>query len=567
MRSIDKRVLPWVGLFCIAVIYFVSALSFHPIAFFGRSQDDSIYFSSAKALAEHKGYILPSVPGQPAATKYPMLYPWLLSWVWRWSSSFPANLTDAFALTLTFGIIFLVTAYIFLRRLSGVGASAALFLTLVTALHPVVLLYSQSVLSEIPFTALALLAMVTADQALGPEGSAREMAACAAWTGLSLLLRVFGIPVALGILAAALARRAWRRAAVFCGVLAPFGAIFLWRAVLIRPSAPMSTGDGLPGYLDAWTYYTSYFQFWRLSVPNLHVLWEMLKNNATLIFFSPGGYFLTPLLQGDSNGSKVLMLLVVAGVFGGIVRQARAGGWRPVHCVLPFYMAMIWVWNFPETSRFLLPFLPLFAAGLWFEAAQIWKRIRASFLPGRDVSEKVLSVALSVGIATLFCAFSWNYVRGARYLRALGNDRTQLLQDKRSGYEWLSCCTAPNDVAIAYEDAALYLYSGRQSMRPASVFNTAGFYDPAYLQDHLAHLKDVAVATRARYWLISDDDFHSEWAAAAALGRLREAELLAGLPVRFQSRDGRVRIFELRCPNPEVGESCPWSSLESSPTK
>lgn len=568
MRSIDKRVLTWAGLFCIAVVHVVSALSFHPVALFGRSQDDSIYFSSAKAIAEHMGYILPSVPGQPVATKYPILYPWLLSWVWRWNSSFPANLMEAFGLTLTFGVIFVVATYIFLSRLKGIGKSAALFLTLVTALHPIVLLYSQSVLSEIPFTALALLAMVTADKALSPEGSATEMAACGALTGLSLLVRAFGIPLTLGILAAALARRAWRRAAVFCAALVPFGAIFLRRAALIHPSAPMTIGGvrPAPGYLQAWIYYTSYLGFWKLSVPTLHIFWEMLKNNATLIFFSPANYFLVPLLQGDSMGGKALMLLVVAGVLGGIARQATVGGWRSIHWVLPFYMATILFWNFPDTSRFLLPFLPLFAAGLWLEAEQIWKRIRGSSLPGRNVGERALSLTLSFGIAALFCALSWNYVRGARYLMALGTDRMQLLQDKRAAYEWLSCCTLRNDVVVAYEDASLYLYSGRPSMRPV-VFNTAGFYDPAYLENSFAHFKDIPVYTRARYWLISDDDFDNEWGAATVLGRRRETELMAGLPIRFQSPDGRVRIFELRCPGSEAGEPCPWTSLESSPEK
>ena len=49
---------------------------------FGQFHDDSIYLSSAKALAAGQGYIMPSVPGEPAQTKYPLLYPWLLSLIW-----------------------------------------------------------------------------------------------------------------------------------------------------------------------------------------------------------------------------------------------------------------------------------------------------------------------------------------------------------------------------------------------------------------------------------------------------------------------------------------------------
>src|ERR1700719_4068974 len=87
-----RSVLPWLGLVCIAILYVVAIVRLNPTSFFGMTGDDSLYFSSAKALSEGKGYVLPSLPGEPPATKYPILYPWLLSWVWRWNPSFPENL-------------------------------------------------------------------------------------------------------------------------------------------------------------------------------------------------------------------------------------------------------------------------------------------------------------------------------------------------------------------------------------------------------------------------------------------------------------------------------------------
>src|SRR5260370_1317089 len=41
--------------------------------------DDGIYLVCAKSLAEGSGYRILSLPGQPNQTKYPPLYPWLLS--------------------------------------------------------------------------------------------------------------------------------------------------------------------------------------------------------------------------------------------------------------------------------------------------------------------------------------------------------------------------------------------------------------------------------------------------------------------------------------------------------
>jgi hypothetical protein len=96
------RLLPWIALSAIILIYLCLVIRLHPVNFFGLSEDDTLYFSSAKAITEGRGYILPSVPGTPPATKYPILYPWILSWVWRWRPSFPANLFSALVVNLGF---------------------------------------------------------------------------------------------------------------------------------------------------------------------------------------------------------------------------------------------------------------------------------------------------------------------------------------------------------------------------------------------------------------------------------------------------------------------------------
>ena len=92
-------------------------ISLHPTNYFGLFEDDSIYFSSAKALAQGQGYVLPSLPGTPPATKYPILYPLILSLVWRWNLSFPQNLSAAVGITVAFGLAYITAGFFFLRRL------------------------------------------------------------------------------------------------------------------------------------------------------------------------------------------------------------------------------------------------------------------------------------------------------------------------------------------------------------------------------------------------------------------------------------------------------------------
>ena len=58
----------------------------------GTFHDDGIYIVTARALAEGEGYRIISLPESPPQTKYPTLFPWLLSLVWRLAPSFPDNL-------------------------------------------------------------------------------------------------------------------------------------------------------------------------------------------------------------------------------------------------------------------------------------------------------------------------------------------------------------------------------------------------------------------------------------------------------------------------------------------
>src|SRR5260370_12451951 len=198
-RLLAFRSLPWIALSAIVLSYLCLVIRLHPTNFFGLSQDDTLYFSSAKAIAEGHGYILPSVPGTSAATKYPILYPWILSWVWRWNPSFPANLSSAVALNLVFGVAYLLATFAFLRRLPGFSDVVALLLTAVCALNPRVLSISANLLSDIPFAALALAACVVARRATARESGLGAMIACGLLSGLSILMRTMGIPFAAGV--------------------------------------------------------------------------------------------------------------------------------------------------------------------------------------------------------------------------------------------------------------------------------------------------------------------------------------------------------------------------------
>src|SRR5947207_2072128 len=71
-----------------AGILYVLALDGNQLGFY---QDDGIYAVTAKSIADGSGYRIISLPGEPYQTKYPPVFPILLSTVWRINPHFPSN--------------------------------------------------------------------------------------------------------------------------------------------------------------------------------------------------------------------------------------------------------------------------------------------------------------------------------------------------------------------------------------------------------------------------------------------------------------------------------------------
>jgi hypothetical protein len=545
-RSAWRKCLPWLALLCIVASFVIAVVRVHPTNFFGYSEDDSIYFSSAKALAEGKGYVLESFPGTPAATKYPVFYPWILSWVWRWNPSFPDNLRDAIAVTMAFGILYLIAAFLFLRRLSGISEPEALGLTAFCALHPLFIFYSGEILADIPFAALVLAAIVLAESAV-PRESSVGAGCCGIVTGLAILLRVLGVPVAAGIAVSFAARRAWRQLTVFCGCLTPFLGTLAWRVIFPHVAVSPASGPAAssPGWIQTWAYYTNYLHVWKEGVPNASVFVAMLKSNVFWLVRTPANYFAAPWPAGRTYSGQVVAIVVTAVIVKGILRFARESGVRSVPWVLTFYVAVLFLWLYIDDNRFLIPFLPCFAAGLWIEVKSIVKMAWAALTGTRPMAEKLAAVMAGIALAVFLCAVSFDYIGGLRKKVAeLSRDRAVLLPEKREAYEWLTRSTDRNARVVALEDASLYLYSGRTALRPF-VFAATPPYEPGEIGNVPKAVKEVARAIEADYWVISDDDFTLNWREASAKRRANRTEAL--LPLLYRSDAGHVRIYSLGC--------------------
>src|SRR5258708_38998757 len=200
------------ALLFILAMFIWNVESWKPETFFGRYSDDALYFSTALALAQHQGYILPSFPGSPLRPQVPILYPLLLSGVWKLDSNFPENLVWAIRLTEGFGCVVLLCAFFLFRCIAGMGRVPSLILTALCAFHPVLLRLSGLTLSDVPFTAMFLLAVLLAQFALSPGVSLGPAAAVGVVAALCASLRTLGFMVVLGLLLYMLHRREYRRA-------------------------------------------------------------------------------------------------------------------------------------------------------------------------------------------------------------------------------------------------------------------------------------------------------------------------------------------------------------------
>lgn len=551
-----RRWYPWIGLTLILICFVILVIREHPTNFFGLTADDAVYFSSAKALAQGKGYILANLPGTPPATKYPILYSWILSWVWRLNGSFPANLRDATAVSVVFGLAFISLSFIFLRGLRGINTAESLLITAFCALHPRIIFFSGSIMSDIPFAALALAAMLLADRAMRSQTGGTMACSSGILAVFSMLTRLTGIGVVAGILVTAIARRAWRPLVVFCASITPFFAVMAWRLTRVSKPQISDLHTSSLGWTRMWAYYTNYIQFWRMSVPSGSIFWSMLWNNLNQIVYGISDYFLSPLLVGEAPASRALSSVVTATIVVGLIRQARRQEAKCLYYVLPLFIAIIALWNYPITERNLLLFVPLFSAGLWIEGKHVFAMLREVFVVRASISKRVLAGFIGASILALSAGMAWNYLAGTRRIMALtGADRASLLNEKRQVYDWITQFTPPSSRIIAYEDASVYLYTGRTAMLPI-VFTTAEIYEPARLDQTLEHLFDVAQAIQADYWLVSDDDFAREWPIAAQKAHERMAELFRILPLAFRSSGGRVSIYSLECMKAGTDPTC-----------
>lgn len=407
---------------------------------FGSPHDDSIYFVCAKAWATGQGHRIISLPGQPWQTKYPPLYPLLLSPIWRIDPQFPGNLKIATMASWLFLPPLLWLTRILFRRYQF-PAWWAWLLVAVLAINPYVQLFSISLLSEIPFTLLLLAGLLVAP---------RNAMAAGLLAGLAYLTRTAGLPLLVAVPVVYGMKRRWRDAARFLAAMLPF--VTGWS---LWAGSHKDSTENL--YV---MYYVDYvrYQFHNVNLSNfLMVLWKNIDAILTGM-----GTLILPF--SESPLTKMLTQTIAVGTIVGVYRLAKDREQTRAYAIYgALFTLMLVVWHYPPDARFLFPIFPLLLAGFSYQVAMTVDLLRKAYV---DPKQRVSTIA----IAPILLFVSWPILRN-NYRFIFEIAPASQMDQRRIAEDNLPCAARireelPGGARImASNDPTMYLLTGLPSMR------------------------------------------------------------------------------------------------------
>jgi|RhiMetdeSRZDD1v2_1073273.scaffolds.fasta_scaffold28467_5 hypothetical protein len=458
--------------------------------------DAGDYVTLAKSLATTGEYKLISLPGEPYHTKYPILFPWILSLVWRVAPNFPSNVAYMHWVIIVFSTGFLFLLIFLLPKLSILDPPRQLLVIGLCGLNPALIYASTTIMSEAPylfFSYLALVMLVELDHRPGSHIFLFLSAVCLAST---FLVRVVGITLLGASMLHLASKRRWMDAckllALTMTMLLPW---FYWCQI-----------HNETGRFPEYVFNTNYLSDFR-QLLEARGLGDFLSKNIIVILIGIPKLLFYP-FQSDLRiltyltawaGLPILALLLL-----GFLRCFRGGVNHIIHWYSLSYLAMLLVWPYPSGERLLVPLLPFFYLFVSTEVLEITRRARIYFNRESPVSGRwnpgallliplvLLTIAsvISLGLHTVKFGFST-----AETVKSYEAQNKELM----ASIQWLKEQTQPSDSVMAYFYPIYFLQTGRKTA-PISFDPKRKLLEPLFLdapiQKH--HIK---------YLVVGDSDF------------------------------------------------------------
>jgi len=468
---------------------------------FGRwIDDDSVYFVSAKSIADGHGYRILSFPDAPFQTKYPPLHPLLLAGIWKLNPNFPENLALG---TLVSWLAVPVLLFLCLRlfRAYGFSEKHAWAMTALFAVNPYLAILGSSMLSELPFTCLLILCLLVCHRA-AEEGSSLGWAAMAGVVGgLSFLTRTSGVMLLASGVACFLWRRQRKQALWFAAAMLPFvlGWTLWTRLHMVRGADPVTL------------YYTTYLDY-HLYLVKLADLPVMLWKNLDQWLLGVGALLIPE--ASDTRFAKIATQTLGVAILAGVVRLARRGRALDYAVFALPFSAMLVAWHYPPTQRLIAPIHPLLLAGFWIEMQRLGSMLGAA-LRQREKPQRVAAAIVGLMMIGVIAGGAWmHYQVGWRILpREMEEWRRERSADE-AAFRWMAAHLPADAQLLTYNDPALFLYTGRRACR-LTVPSTYWYRDDHASVGHsYARLADFARARHLGYAYFTDSDFRRDMSEA-----------------------------------------------------
>jgi len=471
----------------------------------GLVHDDGIYIATAKAIANGDGYVMPNLPGSPPQTKFPPLFPFLLSLLWRLNPKFPDNVR--LLKIIPVASVFLTSALtgLIARRMSFSRWNAWL-IALFFAAIPSSLYFSGLVMSETLYAALASLAILLLLRAEA-DGSWRSVVLAAVATIAAYYTRTAAIALVLGGALALASRRRWAQCGIFLALC--YGlALLPWQ---------LWQGQQAPAPLTE-SYYTSlsYRQFNIVSGFTIPQKISILRQNIRFL-----GDDITYLLFTPPRYISWAYIPFCAAIAAGFYRLRRYRAFV-MPAIVSIAMPVLWAWR---PQRFIIPSMGFLVIALVAAAPTL----RPSWVLA------VLAVPVSITLA-FQTADSVRKGIPAITLNRYPDNWKQVFEIDR----WLSANSRPDAVVISALDPLVYLGSGRKSIRAFYVDPLPIFYGIPSSIDAGAEFSRVMRTYKPEYIVKLQPDFFAD----RFVGKSIQEALCAGL-IEPAFASGHFQIYRV----------------------
>ncbi|MEP6618204.1 MAG: hypothetical protein ABJE47_02770 [bacterium] len=439
----------------------------------GVFHDDGVYALLAQSIASGHGFHYSHLPGAPAATHYPPLYPLLLAAAWRISPDFPENVTRLLALNVVFISVAALGCWHFTAAQLAWSRRPAAVASLVATLASPTLALASALLSESLFLALLWPALVASEQTVAsPHRPALRTTGLL--IGVLMLARTHAVAVAIALLLALALRRRWRDALTLAA----------WMECVQLPWQLWSHWATPPVVTPLQGSYGSYLGWFASGVraggppfvlatarTNVAECWLLLRDRLVIGASEPL----------VSMAAAITLIAIIAGA---------ASFWRKAPVTILFvacYVVILLAWPYAPW-RFLWCIWPLVlllafeGVRTLFSASSRWR------------------IAVAVGAALPALAV----LRTELHSYATRAWRTPALQASAQiapALAWVRAHTAGSDVVLVEGEQVVALYTGRHAAPPIS-FSAAEYLFPPDVKEGTARLSAMLAAVPARYAIL-----------------------------------------------------------------